>query len=327
MLNLDKIENLIKKEEYETVKKISYNLMRINKDDLYDRFNLACMLSKYPKTIKLSKILLYSLINSKFSDFAITKLTSIYMDEGNFEEIKQLIDYKFIGKHNCQELILLSKIEKNLENYDKAHYYLEEISNMDDYDDLVLVYESILLEMKIGNFEEAFKILNENECMKYHDKYNFIYMYLSYKINGIVEKSNNLYYKRQLTHYNEGIAKKFISHIKYIGDIKFIKSVNINKLYSECKECIQDIKPAYSDYFDRYIVELEYNVGVSDNEKTKYVCVSTFLNEKDIIAINPTKMHLQNQNLGSIKKEEKNVLKYKRETQIEKFNRKYLMEN
>ncbi len=329
-LDLEIIEELIKNKKYETIKKYSYNFIRINKDKLHDRFNLACMLSEYPETIGLSKILLYSLINSYFRDFAVTKLISIYMDEGNFEEIKELIEYKFIGKQSSDELILLSKIEKNLGNYNQAYNYLEDVSNTENYDDLIYIYELVLLEMKMGNNEKAYRILTDNECLKYHDKYGFIYMYLSIKIKGYTSICSNRYYKKQLMGYSENLAKKFISQDRVTGNAKLIRSVDVNRLYSECKSCIQNIKPVFSDYMDRYIVELEYDVGILGENKTKYVLVSTFLNEKDIIGISPTNMHLKSQNVGSIRRNNEDdisILKYKRETQIEKFNRRYKIEN
>lgn len=326
-VNSEFIESLIKKEEYEKIKKYCYSFIRNKENSVMDKFNLACILSEFDKTKDLSEMILCSLINSYLREYVFNKLISIYKKEGNFKKIKELFELNYY-EPDSEKLILLSKIEKNLENYDDASLYLNEVLSYPDYDDLNYLYELILLEIKKGNIEEAYKILINNECLKYHELYNYIFTYLNVKSGNETQMNNNQYYLKQIVKYDEKSAKKYIKNHRVIGNCKIFKNVDINSLFEKCKDCIQNLKPIYSDYMDRYVIKFDSNIGIAYNSPTQYVFVSTLLNEKNIMFISSTSMYLENENVGDItikNNNRKKQLEYKRESQIEKFNRKYQM--
>ena len=142
-VNSEFIESLIKKEEYEKIKKYCYSFIRNKENSVMDKFNLACILSESDKTKDLSEMILCSLINSYLREYVFNKLISIYKKEGNFKKIKELFELNYY-EPDSEKLILLSKIEKNLENYDDASLYLNEVLSYPDYDDLNYLYELIL---------------------------------------------------------------------------------------------------------------------------------------------------------------------------------------
>ena len=45
--------------------------------------------------------------------------------------------------------------------------------------------------------EEAYQILINNECLKYHELYNYIFTYLNVKSGNETQMNNNQYYLKQ----------------------------------------------------------------------------------------------------------------------------------
>jgi hypothetical protein len=327
-ITLENIKELYKNKDYEQLKRICKKYAKFNRTNTIQIFKIAYVLAKDVETVDTAKYLLKCLINSNNKKYATQLLTSIYMLEGKFDCAENLLKYSLENGTDSFALLMLSRIEKSNGNYKNAKEYLSLGLTMEDYDDLSYMYELILLEAKNKNYEEAYRLLTENECMKYHKKYQFILQFLKSRLELDLDQMENKYYQKQFNKYDAELAKKYLRQHRVINISKLYKNVNLSKLFEFSQEKIKYMKPVYSDYLDRYIIELEYEVGEIDDISTNYILVSTFLNSKEILHISPIKSFLENENVCRLEDDSnQKQLEYIKESQIEKFNKKYNFEN
>lgn len=307
------VENLLKEDRYTEIKKISTKYFRIHKDKTCEKFCIAHMLLKNANTREYAIMLLETLIYSDSKNYATRLLTSIYMQDGNYERAKELLLYSLEFDDNAIIYLKLSKIAKYEEDYELASSYLKLGLNYDNMDDYAYVIEEILLNLKQEKIDEVCKIINKNKFIKYDKSYYIINDILAIKYGCNLNKIETEYYRFQFEHYMGKRAKY------YKG--KFYKKVCIGDLFCYCKEKIQNSKPVNSNYFDIYVVEIEYPVGIVDGVETNFVIVRTMLNEKNIVDIIPTMFYVKNKNVVNL--EDSYELKYRPKSQIEKFYERY----
>ena len=149
-------------------------------------------------------------------------------------------------------------------------------------------------------------------------------LFLKYKM-GISENEINgeEYFISQALHYSKEAAIKHIEkhldedHEKAIHSV-YSEDIDINEIFEFIRDAIQNIEPLNGSLNDKYIVRYHKIVGTALNELTDTLQVITIPNSKDILTIYP--IPAEN---GELKIEEQHVKQKVKESQIDKFNRRY----
>ena len=152
--------------------------------------------------------------------------------------------------------------------------------------------------------------------------------FLKYKL-GIENdiETENIYFAKQLYSYSREEAINHISeHLdeneEKIMHSVYLEDINIEELYEYASRQIQDLEPGEGYVNDRYVVRCNRIVGMTiDKQPTDTIKIVVIPNTKDIITIYPipalnNKLEIEN-NYTSPKQKI-------RESQIDKFNRRYV---
>jgi tetratricopeptide (TPR) repeat protein len=325
-----KAKNLIKQNNYRDAEIILKRLYKFEPENSIIKFELARLLIKNQNSKEEGKRFLEELLDTKSRTYAMLELGRLEAVEENIPKAREY--FEELIKSNSQNKIFaifeLGRIEEKEENIDKAIQYFEKI--LDTKNEIYALNKLVYLEIKIKNYMKAYNYLKK--LLYYSDlddlnikEINHIIFYLKYKLNLLTEedKKNNSYFCIQLINYDE---EKTIEHIKFHLDendnkrihTNYYKSLNINILFNDIKFKISNMLPIKSSLTDKYIIEYDYIVGSINNVETNALEVVTYSNTKDIITMYPIYPIKNKKN-----EEDMKVKQIKRESQIDKFNRKY----
>ena len=223
----------------------------------------------------------------------------------------------------------LSKIRVSLGEIESAISILNEL--LDSKIRSTALMELINLDIKRNNYEEAYQKYNDlQKCSDYvGDKYfKQMGVFLEHKLGILNLKfyEKEFYFVQQLLNYNEELA---LDHIKLHMDKQkgkaahsiYSESVDVCELYYFAKEQILNIEPSSYDVTDKYTIRCNKVVGeTTENKLTDTLRVVTLANTKDILTMYPIPAIDNELKLEDSLVKTKQI---KRESQIDKFNRRY----
>lgn len=232
--------------------------------------------------------------------YSLYELGKIEKERGNKEKAKEYFKRLSIN-NDCFAIYELGLLAKEEDNIKEALQYFEESSDKGCVLAITDLFKSILYCVSKEEFELANKYLQDN-----YDKFkiiniNSIYIYnirfyVKFKLGLLTQKdiedSNSTYFTKNLLNYNE---KEVIDHIKSHYEekdngkyhSKFDDSINIDELYQNVKELINNMDPISSNLSDKYIIDYDYTVGKVNNIETNRLYIATYPHTKNIIIINP----------------------------------------
>lgn len=231
-----------------------------------------------------------------------------------------------IGLGNC--CVGLGKIDKGYE------YFLREYNNKSGFNNICL-YNLISIDLYRGNYKRAKELLMnfDQSVFTEIDNINFrtLKIEIEKSVNGTVTSTEGYNYRdRQISNYSKDLA---IDHIHYghskkmapINEGSFHEDVNISQLMDEIKSQLIDENIIAINIFSKYKIRYE-NIGEYNGQQLDYLVVVTIPYSNEIITMYPSNEYLEEQieEIDIPKKEERQKQKIiKRESQIEKFNRRY----
>ena len=301
----------------------------------FELANLEILVRNY----NAAKEILINFLNlnesSEYCENAKIELAKIERKLGNIDIAKLYLNQIIESKEEMHEQKIwakleLGKLETNIGNIEEGINLLNEL--LDSKLKSLALEQLIYLEIRYQKYEEAYQHYQELErCSDYIKKKRFVKtkIFLEYKL-GILQLENYQeqvhYFINQLLCYNSEIA---IKHIKLhldkdeekITHSTYSESIDIDKLYKYAEERIMNSNPDEYEMVDKYIVKCNEVIGKTiENKLTDTLRVVTLPNTKNILSMYP--MPALNNELSI----EENIIKtkqIKRESQIDKFNRRY----
>ncbi len=208
---------------------------------------------------------------------------------------------------------------------DKGYELFKNQSHNSDFYNIACIFNVISIEIYRGNYEEAYKLLKASENLDNINKidiYDLKLMLSKFIDIDMPESRNLLYREKQIINYNKKMA---ITHIDSghgftnasTDEGAFLSNVDLNKLMDEIKPQLSKDNIIALNIFKKHKIYYK-NIGIFDGEPLDYLLVVTPLYSNDIITMYPTNQLLVEK--MEAKPKEKII---KRESQIEKFNRRY----
>lgn len=241
-----------------------------------------------------------------------------YMGCYNFKEAKRLVDSI---KDESEKLYYYGRLKLLSRNFNEA----EKLFCKSLFDAQGEVFEHdiaylALTYLRLNELDNLKTLLNhaENEINEFNADDRMIIantkLLLKKKDNHKVDFNNLSYASKQIYNYSKKSAIKHIYEHHVIGFLDkalFDEGTNVEELIDRAREKILDMKPLTDDFFDRYYITLDdTNIEVITN-----------MSKKQIITMYP--VNFVPENIEENKKEDTKKRVLKRETQIEKFNRRY----
>ena len=241
-----------------------------------------------------------------------------YMGCYNFKEAKRLADSI---KDESEKLYYYGRLKLLSRNFNEA----EKLFCKSLFDAQGEVFEHdiaylALTYLRLNELDNLKTLLNhaENEINEFNADDRMIIantkLLLKKKDNHKVDFNNLSYASKQIYNYSKKSAIKHIYEHHVIGFLDkalFDEGTNVEELIDRAREKILDMKPLTDDFFDRYYITLDdTNIEVITN-----------MSKKQIITMYP--VNFVPENIEENKKEDTKKRVLKRETQIEKFNRRY----
>lgn len=241
---------------------------------------------------------------------------------------------KFKNLKYCAKLEL-GKLEYILENYSSARKYFDEVLSVDfkmsfEYATL----ELIILELNLKNFEQAYfylnKLLKSPSIGKLNVEKNLLEFkfFLETKLKKQYSKPSS-YFEWQLVDYN---IKYVISHIKkHLKNVEnkkvhsiFIEGLNVENLVEVIENNLENSMRSTPKLVDKYIFNFNFHIGTFANMPTNKLLVTTIPHSKKILTAYPISATLEYKNENEIDIPKEKIIELtKRESQIDKFNKKY----
>lgn len=273
--------------------------------------------SKYLAMMKLA--LFYNSNND--NEKAEIYLRKIISNINNSKELEKI-------KNNSIYMLALILMYKNNSIDEAENLFLKLINTDYEYKAILRV---IYINIKKEEYKKAysyFSFYNLSDNNK-KDMYNLEF-FLKYKLGMLSkrQKKNPGYFCKQLLNYNEDEA---VNHIcinkEYIKDNKHIEyneSLDTHLLYKYLKEKINNMDPTYYKLNDVYVVKCDYIIANINGKSIDKMVVITYPNTKNIITMHPN-IKEDEYDYNDVNEENKDVIvkQMKRESQIDKFNRKY----
>lgn len=275
----NKAKKLIYSGEIEEAKKILETLLFLDSRDRYINLEYARILLRNDPTNKTAKNILLFLY-CEYNDFnAMIELGILELQNGNFKKARQYFESVLNVEENAIALQKLIYMEIHNKNYEEAYELYKRLMLVDYSKCFDIDYISILLHNQLGITMDDDDLINS-------------YLY------------------QQLIDYSE---QRAIEHIKYHYDeneYKRIHSVysnlvNVDVLFRDSKEKIQNINPKFFNTSDHYELEYNYILGISNDKITNMIKIITIPNTKKILSIYP----IENHNLKLKVKQECNFLR------------------
>lgn len=275
-------------------------------------------------------------INNIISDHEIIirrLVATAYSKKQRYQKAEEL--YKNTDE-NKKEMVNYSKIliakgdfeeaERILSNY----YDLDNIKVEDDFDG---TYRYAFTKFKLNRYSDFLKLYEayiSYEGLSNVAKKNIVYLkrmklLLDIKNNITIEDREYTYSEKQIINYDRDLAvDHVIDHHVINPTYNYFKpDVDISKLFEEILPLLDKKYLHYNGVFDNYIIR--YNdIGYDDDGVINEMIVITIPETTNIITMYPSR-GLDN---FDVEEEDKNVKKHsKRLSQIDKFNKKYNINN
>ncbi|MBP3635863.1 MAG: hypothetical protein J6J17_05385 [Bacilli bacterium] len=245
--------------------------------------------------------------------------------EGNFELALEIcknylsnnaIKYKY------------AKINKQLGNNEEAKKTFFELYK--DNGNVTAYINIINILVKESNYKLAYDYLVKLDSTiilskKNEDRLAILRRYIYPELVDIFKEDDNLeYYLKQIVEYDESSAREYIKNFsKTNKNYVFNSNIDLDDLFNKAKKIIENEDCTCYDLFDKYIVHVPFE-SKAKNINTNYITIITNLNTKDIVCIYPSENYNKNVIQYNIEqKDNKLTLEYKRESQIDKFNKRY----
>ena len=242
-------------------------------------------------------------------------LFNVYARIGKLKEAKEALDHinNHLDKTYYTEyyLYLCKEYEKVLDVLPHA------LCKTTDYRTAELLRSNISTLLRLGRIDEAEYILNCVEKEFNHSYLEIVRAYID-KARGITNDDACIYTARQIYNYDEEETIRHMLSHHLLGDSsKFFDRDSVRDVLIEMKDKIQNMEGIPAGLSDRYIVHYD-RVGYDESGLLNSLEVITNFDTKDIITIYPLS--------GTDAYEDEEVIKpkeLKRESQIDKFNRRY----
>ena len=311
-------------ELYNTIKKTEQLLRQgkyINNGNIYLIFKSYIEISKIDEATKL-----YNKYKEYIKDEPSRKFYEARLDlcNGNFDDAIE--KFKFV-------------ITSNSEYSHDSYYYLARIAYMNgeydrekEYYDKMKTYKSgvcytslVYYYIRNNNREDAIKYLNmldDNFIGANMAKYRMANVLLGL---DVTEKDMRYYSTRQIINYDFEAAVEHIKEHQKVDEYNgyFRKDINIEELLIDVMTKIENMKPVFSELVDHYFINYD-GIGINGDDKYNYIEVITVANTNKVITMYPTlSSNIFAPNYDKKKKEEFKTKVYKRQSQIDKFYKKY----
>lgn len=317
-----KVKELIKEEKIKEAEAILKRLIKFEPEDVFIKFELARLFVKKEKTKEQGKKMLLELINTDNDNYAIIELAKVEEQDGNYETSKY-----YLSKldNNVYQLLELGRIEFKQKNFIKAREYFEKVYNMDCEESIYAVDDLMLLDIVEKRYNDAYEMFHMAKEKKSFDskKLRKVEIFLKHKL-GLLRDGEypNTYFCNQLLNYD---LEKTIEHVKLHLDeneykeehTTYNKAINIELMVRDIRLLIENMEPDKYGLADKYVINYDYIVGEVDGVETNKIEVATFSNTKDIITMFP----IVSEEL--VVESKPKVKEIKRESRIDKFNKKY----
>lgn len=307
----EKVRILLNKKRYSECEQYIRRIKPESYDDIveYDTILLQC--EYYEKTNQFEKAL------EMYKAALVSETT----------KVKPLYDAKIkVGLGFC--CVGLGKIDKGYE------YFLQEYKNDSMFKNMCL-FNLISIDLYRKNYEKAKELFMEFDQATFTgtDYMNMKTLKISLEkaINGEVTSTDGYNYRdRQIANYSKSSA---VDHIHYghskkmapANEGSFHENADIGQLMEEIKYQLTDENIVTINILSKYKIQYE-NIGEFNGRQLDYLVVVTIPHTNEIITMYPTNEYLEEQieEIEIPKKEEPEKQKViKRESQIEKFNRRY----
>lgn len=293
---------------------------------------LECTVRNYSTAKSILELVVYKDNDRKF--LAQVELSQIERKFGNIDKALVYIENVLNSKdENSFEKMWarleLAKIKMSLGELENATLILNEL--LDSKIKSTVLTELIHLDIKNKNYESAYQKYNDlQKCSDYVEDNYFRQMclFLEHKLGipNLKFHEKETYFVRQLLNYDENLALKHIKlHLdKQKGKAShsiYSESIDVDELYYFAKEQILNIESTSYGISDKYTIRCNKVIGKTiENKLTDTLCVVTLSNTKDILTMYPIPA------IDNELKLEESIVKtkqIKRESQIDKFNRRY----
>lgn len=238
-----------------------------------------------------SQEILESLIGTDYEKDAKIKIARIKDFEGLHEEA--LKDYNDNVVDDIDEYAYLDIVRAlcNLGRYEEAKKYVAKCK--DSEHKYAIISHLIYISLYEHNYREGLDIIKETSY-GYGLENNFLWFYLYNKLYDTSNyKPEDLSYAvKQTLKYKSKWAIKHIKEHLSEDDTKdvhtlFNENVNIESLFFEVREKIQNTEVLNRNFTDKYIIETSCIVGCIDGYETNFVTVVTLPESKDILTMYP----------------------------------------
>lgn len=244
-------------------------------------------------------------------------------DENTEEKGIKLLEEELNTRNRNYALLEIGKLEVEHGNILKAREYFDELKNSEDKGTKGYALKEILyLEIGDKNYEEAYRLFEEIKKYRVLSESELVRIdfYLKYQLNLLTDADlvHDGYFCVQLINYSED---RLLNHLKHKLKIKerYNLSIDYDRLIEDTKKLLEQASPIKQSLNDKYILEYDYPVGKLRGNVTRKMEVITYSNTKQIITMTPTNKKCKKNEFSN--RERAKVLK--KESQIDKFNRKY----
>lgn len=336
LLELGKIE--MKNYNYEKAKSYFIKIMR-REYHTYATLNMAKLEAICGNMDKAT--FYFDIVFNNFDNLTEKEQEGTLLEFGIFcrnnrkdEEAKKYVEQVYEKSKNIYALKELGLLEAKQGNIDEAICYIERLLSTKLNIDAML--QLLFLQIRKKDYEQAYGYYNDlitnfTDNVNYivgYGKLHVIGFYLKRMLHILEEKeitATHSYLEQQIFSYSEKKAMEHIQlHLDENGQKKlhsvYDPSIQLDNLLSSVKKQLSTIHPnSIFDITDIYIIEYDKCIGIRQGIKTNLLKVVTLPNTYDIITMYPT----QNKQKRWQENEERVEKVLKKESQIDKFNRRY----
>lgn len=230
---------------------------------------------------------------------------------------------KYDRVYSTAFLLSNGKLEEAEKVLDKI--YEEEYESIDD--DFEVLFKLAITKYRLKKYEESLvlakKLLNELDGAKrvsLIEELRRLELLNNVMLNNPIEERVYSYSEKQIISYSKESAIEHIKdhHIYSKSYNNFSDEIDVDKLYDEVVEMLDDCVPRYNRLFDLYFIRYE-KIGYVDQSFINQLNVIVIPGTKNIITMFPA-ISENNYDIDDSTVEKK---KTKRLSQIDKFNKRY----
>lgn len=243
----------------------------------------------------------HQLLGTNVHSLAMFNLGEVEFYNYNLEESEKYFSSILMRKVSNFSKLYLGRINGLKGNYIEAKNMLESIldSENDKYLDesdikQKAIYELLSLNTSYEKYMDALfwleQLFNLDDKTKELSQYEF---YLKYKLGLLDTNFNYEYFYRQVVCYSSDEAIKHIKmrHVEVCDDDSisaFLHNISIEELFILVQNNIEYLQKIGYGKCDKYLLNLGFTIGRSNNIKTSVVKIVTICNTYDVITMYPT---------------------------------------